>query len=280
MNTSKCLKVKENERLLCEATIAVVIPAKNEECHIQGVLEGLPGWVDHAIVVDDGSIDRTHQIASESLRCTHLVRHKVSKGVGAAIASGYRLALELDATVIAVMAGDDQMRPEELVDLVLPVLQGELDYAKGNRLAHPRALCDMPRARRVGTKVLSKMTRWVSGIHTMDAQCGYTAISQSTLKRLPLHSLYPRYGYPNDLLAMLGCVRAKVGEFVVSPVYAGQASGIRVNRALFTHSWVLLRAAWLNRSRRRVSATLECQEASEVRTLRSNSDGATMREAG
>jgi glycosyltransferase involved in cell wall biosynthesis len=266
--------------LISEATIAVVIPAKNEECHIQGVLEGLPGWVDHVIVVDDGSIDRTYQIASESVRCTHLLRHEDSKGVGAAIASGYRLALDLDATVTAVMAGDDQMRPEELVDLVLPVLHGELDYAKGNRLAHPRAMRDMPRARRVGTKVLSKMTRWVSGIHTMDAQCGYTAISQSTLKRLPLDTLYPRYGYPNDLLAMLGCVRARVGELVVSPVYSGQASGIRVKRALFTHSWVLLRAAWLNRRRRRISATMECHGTSRVRVLKVNSDGSTMRETG
>ena len=237
--------------MLGGAKIAVVIPAKNEECHIGGVLSSLPIWVDDVIVVDDGSTDRTGSIARDSVRCTHLVSHRESRGVGAAIAAGYRVALRRNMDVVAVMAGDDQMLPEELDQVVWPVIRGEVDYAKGNRLAHPRAKQEMPRIRRVGTRVLGSLTAWVSGIPTRDAQCGYTAISHQMLRKLPLDSLYPRYGYPNDLLAMLGGLGARVGEPIVSPVYAGQASGIRVSRSVFTHSWVLLRAVWLRRARRR-----------------------------
>ena len=143
------------------------------------------------------------------------------------------------------------MRPEELSEVVWPVVRGEVDYAKGNRLDHPLARQEMPRMRRIGTRVLGSLTGWVSGIRTRDAQCGYTAISRQMLQRLPLRTLYPRYGYPNDLLVMLGGLQARVGEPTVSPVYQGQASGIRVSRAVFTHSWVLLRALFLRRTRRR-----------------------------
>ena len=237
--------------MLGGAKIAVVIPAKNEECHIGTVLGCLPTWVDEVIVVDDGSTDRTGDIVRSSRRCTELIVHERSEGVGAAIKRGYQVALDRQVDVVAVMAGDDQMRPEELSEVVLPVVRGEVDYAKGNRLNHPLARQEMPRMRRLGTRLLGSLTGLVSGIRTRDAQCGYTAISRDMLQRLPLDSLYPRYGYPNDLLVMLGGLQARVGEPTVSPVYQGQASGIRVSRALFTHSWVLLRAVLLRRTRKR-----------------------------
>ena len=246
------MKTKGNLELLGGAKIAVVIPAKNEECHIGRVLDCLPAWVDEVIVVDDGSTDGTGAIVRSSRRCTELVVHRQSEGVGAAIKRGYQVALDRQVDVVAVMAGDDQMRPEELSEVVWPVVRGEVDYAKGNRLDHPLARQEMPRMRRIGTRVLGSLTGWVSGIRTRDAQCGYTAISREMLERLPLDSLYPRYGYPNDLLVMLGGLQARVGEPTVSPVYQGQASGIRVSRAVFTHSWVLLRALLLRRTRRRV----------------------------
>ena len=235
-----------------KARIAVVVPAKNEELHLGVVLSSMPEWVDEVIVVDDGSSDRTRDIADASERCTCLLANVRSRGVGAAIAWGYDVALERGADVVAVMAGDDQMRPDELARVVGPVVRGEVDYAKGNRLAHPRAKETMPSARRMGTRILGHMTGWVSGISTRDAQCGYTAISGDMLRKLPLETLYPRYGYPNDLLVMLGLAGARVEEPMVSPVYEGQASGLKVRRALFTHAWVLARAIWLKRRRRRL----------------------------
>lgn len=228
--------------------VAVVVPAFDEESHIGRVLSGLPPWVDDVIVIDDGSRDRTGGIAEGFGAPVRVVRHATNRGVGAALISGYRAALESGADVVAVMAGDGQMCPEELADLVGPVAAGRCDYAKGDRTAHPAVQTRMPRWRRLGNRVLSAWTRRISGTATLrDAQCGYTAVSAAALQRIPLDRLYPRYGYPNDLLVMLGTVGARIAEVPVTPIYEGQASGIRPERAIFTHSFVLARAWWWRR---------------------------------
>jgi len=228
--------------------VAVLVPAFDEEMHIGGVLSGLPGWVDDVIVIDDGFRDRMASVAEAFGAPVRVVRHAVNKGVGAALVSGYRAALDSGADVVAVMAGDGQMCPEELADLVRPVVAGLCDYAKGDRTAHPAVRARMPRWRRLGNRVLSAWTRRISGTGVLrDAQCGYTAITATALQRIPLERLYPRYGYPNDLLVMLGTVGARITEVPVTPIYEGQASGIRPERAIFTHSFVLARAWWWRR---------------------------------
>jgi len=225
-------------------SVAVVVPAYNEAAHIQTVLRTIPDFVETVICVDDASSDATAALAREVEGVT-VVRHRSNRGVGAALVTGYKAALELGADVVAVMAGDGQMAPDELEQLIYPITTGALDYVKGNRLAHPSVKDRMPLVRRVGTQALAALTRAAAGGQLpplSDAQCGYTAISAEALRRLPLERLYPRYGYPNDLLVMLAATGARVGERVVSPVYADEASGLRPGRALFTHSYVLARA--------------------------------------
>ena len=229
-----------------ESAVAVVVPAFNEAAHIESVLRTVPSFVDTIICVDDGSTDATSTIAS-TVDGVVLVRHRRNLGVGAALVSGYRKALELDMDIVAVMAGDGQMEPDELEALVQPVARGELDYVKGDRLGHPDVASRMPRLRRFGTQALAILTRWVAGPTAVpelrDAQCGFTAVSADMLRRIPLERLYPRYGYPNDMVVMLAHVGARIGHRVVSPVYANETSGLRPMRAIFTHSYVLGRAA-------------------------------------
>ncbi len=228
--------------------VAVLVPAFEEESHIGRVLADLPRWVDDVIVIDDGSRDRTGSIAASFGAPVRVVRHAHNRGVGAALISGYRAALASGADIVAVMAGDGQMCPEELADLVGPVAAGSCDYAKGDRTSHPAVRLRMPLWRRLGNRALSAWTRRISGAATLrDAQCGYTAVSAAALERIPLERLYPRYGYPNDLLVMLGTVGARIAEIPVTPIYEGQASGIRPERAIFTHSFVLARAWWWRR---------------------------------
>ena len=234
--------------------MAVVVPAHNEALHLEVVLRTIPSFVDTIICVDDGSTDTTAKIAA-SVDGVVVVRHRRNRGVGAALVSGYLKALELDMDIVAVMAGDGQMDPTELSSLVAPIASGELDYVKGDRLAHPDVTARMPTVRRIGTRALAHLTRLVAGPAAVpelrDAQCGYTAISATALRRLPLQRLYPRYGYPNDLVVMLACLGARIGHRTVSPVYGDESSGLRPLRALFTHSYVLGRAAlWRLRHRR------------------------------
>ena len=101
---------------------------------------------------------------------------------------------------------------------------------KGNRLAHPGVLSRMPPARLAGTAALAWLTRRAAGLERLsDSQCGFTAISARALDALgaDLDALWPRYGYPNDLLGAVARRGLRVGEVVVRPVYRGEASGLR-----------------------------------------------------
>ncbi|MCA9522506.1 MAG: glycosyltransferase family 2 protein [Myxococcales bacterium] len=226
------------------ATVGVVVPAYNEEKLITSTLHSIPAWIDRIVVVDDASSDQTAAAvgAFEDPR-VELVRHVRNRGVGAAIVNGYRRSLELGLELTVVMAGDGQMDPADLPQLLDPLVDGDADYVKGNRLTDPRLFQRMPLWRIVGNFALSCLTRPVSGYwHVVDSQCGYTAIHQGALSRLPLDALYPRYGFPNDVLAKLRVIDARVADRDVSPVYGSESSGIYWLTAIFALSFVLLRS--------------------------------------
>jgi hypothetical protein len=124
------------------------------------------------------------------------------------------------------MAGDGQMDPADLPTLLEPLASGKADYVKGNRFRHPERR-RMPRLRRWAGKALAAATRSATGLTIDDSQCGYTAMSARAARSVPLDELWPRYGYPNDLLGMLAAEGLRVAEVPVRPVYAGEASGVR-----------------------------------------------------
>jgi glycosyltransferase involved in cell wall biosynthesis len=194
------------------------------------------------LVVDDGSTDRTAALAEAvGDGRVRVIRHPRNYGVGAAIGSGYRAALEVESDAVAVMAGDAQMHPEDLPVLLWPVVGGEADYAKGDRLSHGEAWARMPVLRFLGNHLLSWLTRICTGTRLRDSQCGYTAISRKALERIPLHALWKGYGYPNDLLGWLGLTGASVRDVTVRPVYGMERSGVGLRHALFVVPFVLLR---------------------------------------
>ncbi|APR85999.1 Glycosyltransferase [Minicystis rosea] len=227
--------------------LAVVVPAHNEEAWIAATVREMPSYVDHVIVVDDASRDATTReaLASGDAR-VEVIQHPDNRGVGAAIVTGYRRAIALGADVVAVMAGDGQMHPDDLPAVALPVARGEADYVKGNRLAHPGVWTTMPPARLAGTAALAWLTRHAAGLDRLsDSQCGFTAISARAIGRLgaDLDGLWPRYGYPNDLLGALARRGLRIEEAVVRPVYRGEASGLRAFH-LVTIGWLIGRVAW------------------------------------
>ncbi len=225
-------------------TIAAVIPAFNEEAFILRTLTNMPPILDWLLVIDDCSLDNTANVVASFLDSrVKLVRHQHNRGVGAAIFTGYDEALEVGADVSVVMAGDGQMDPQDLPALLEPLARGEADYVKGNRFLHGEVHNSMPKIRYWGNRSLSFLTRATSGYnHISDSQCGYTAITRQTLRSLNLSTVYRRYGYPNDLLAHLHSVNARVAQVCVRPVYDGQASGINPLRSILPLSGVLLRS--------------------------------------
>ena len=213
--------------------MAVVVPAHNEEKLIAETIRGIPDFVDRIYVVDDASADGT----VEAVRARR--RRRVVAGRARAQPRrrrGDRHRLQARARGADRRDRGDgrrhQMDPADLAALGGPVARGEVDYAKANRLFTGQAWELIPRYRYLGNAVLSLLTKIASGYwHVADSQSGYTAISLRYLELLDLDRIYPRYGFPNDMLVHLNVWNARVRDFPSRPVYGvGERSGIRLRK--------------------------------------------------
>jgi glycosyltransferase involved in cell wall biosynthesis len=164
--------------------IAIVIPAYNEAAHIAQVLGALPtdisGLPLHAIVVDDGSTDDTIERArAAGAAAVHL---PLNRGQGAALRTGYRLALATGARIVVTMDADGQHRPSELPRLVDPILAGEADVVNGSRVLG--AADPSHAARKLGIKVFAWLLSVLTASRVTDPACGYRAVRTEALRGL------------------------------------------------------------------------------------------------
>lgn len=228
-------------------SIAVIVPAHNEEKLIGRVLKTMPDFVDKIIVVDDASTDRTiekvEEFRDKLKKRLVLLRHSSNQGVGGALTTGYKWSRDHKMAITAVMNGDAQMDPNDLSAIVMPVAKAEADYTKGNRLIYDRAWEMMPRYRYLGNAVLSLLTKIASGYwHIADSQTGYTAASLKVLETLDLDKLYKSYGVPNDILVKLNVYNFRVREVPVKPIYGiGEKSGIKLWKVIPKISFLLFK---------------------------------------
>jgi glycosyltransferase involved in cell wall biosynthesis len=228
-------------------SVAVVVPAHNEATQIAKVIESMPSFVDMIVIVNDCSKDKTSNVVREHSDCSAakvtLLEHEVNQGVGGAIATGYKWARDNEYDVAVVMAGDGQMAPEDLPAILDPVVDGEADYSKGNRLVTGDAFKKIPKIRFFGNSALSLLTKIASGYwHVADSQTGYTAINRYALQTIDWDKMYKRYGQPNDLLVKLNVAEMRVIDVPIEPVYnVGEKSGIKVRKVIFTIGSLLVR---------------------------------------
>ncbi len=164
--------------------IAVVIPAYNEADNIHHVLAALPDRVCdlplHAIVIDDGSADRTTEAARDAGAAG--VRLPMNRGQGAALRTGYRLALVTGAEIVVTMDADGQHQPSELSRLVSPIANGEVDVVNGSRVlgeADPNHA-----ARELGVKLFAQLLSLLTWSKVTDPACGYRAVRTEALRGL------------------------------------------------------------------------------------------------
>jgi dolichol-phosphate mannosyltransferase len=217
--------------------IAAVIPAYRVEGQIESVLRALPPYLKHVVVVDDASPDSTARLVTAAAKRDSrllLVRHPSNQGVGGAMITGFKKALELGAQIVVKIDGDGQMDPAYLPSLVAPLIAGKADYTKGNRFRDFNALRHMPIIRRLGNMGLSFTTKAASGYwNCFDPVNGYFAIRAEVLAQLPLERIDRGYFFETSMLANLYLLDAYVMDVSMPARYGTEVSSLSIYRAAF-----------------------------------------------
>ncbi len=233
--------------------VAVVMPARNEEELIAFSINSVPDIVECLIVVDDSSIDSTAKIALNSLQKLSSSRSLITKlisgngeGVGSAILLGISELAETvenhDDWAVVIMAGDGQMDPNDLENLVSGLEFA--DHVKGNRFHHNLGTQNMPLIRRIASKTIGFLTSLATGWNWGDPQCGYTATRLSMILRHPRLYEWQGYGYPNWWALCFSESSESVKEVPVKSVYGSEKSGIRIVSFLPKVSMMLFLGIW------------------------------------
>ncbi len=240
-------------------TVGVVLPAYNEADHIGDVLADLPAFVDRIYAVDDASTDDTWAVLAAHARADDgdaadedartvgpsapvgmadggqvaprlvPIRHEENRGAGGALVSGYRRAREDGVDLVVAMDADGQMDPRQMPRLLDPLVEGDADYAKGDRLGADGGR--MPPFRLVGNWLLTGLTRVASGYWRLnDPQNGYTAITHEALAAVDLDAVPDGHEYANDLLVRLNVAGMRVADVPMSAVYGDEESTISYSR--------------------------------------------------
>jgi dolichol-phosphate mannosyltransferase len=217
--------------------IVAVVPCYRVEREIQSVLQEIPSYVKHIVVVDDASPDSTRDLVTASAKIDKrilLLRHPSNLGVGGAMITGYKKALELGAQVVVKIDGDGQMDMDHLPVLLKPLIEGRADYTKGNRFRDFKSLQQMPFIRRVGNMGLAFLAKAATGYWNMfDPTNGFNAIRSDVLAELPLDKIDRTYYFETSMLANLYLIGAVVKDVPMPARYQGEVSSLLVHRILF-----------------------------------------------
>jgi glycosyltransferase involved in cell wall biosynthesis len=213
--------------------VAVVIPSYKVTRHVLGVVEGIGPEVWRIYVVDDRCPDRSGEFVASNCKDPRVVvlYNEVNEGVGGAVMTGYRQAIEDGADVIVKVDGDGQMDPALIPDFVGPIMTGQADYTKGNRFFNLERIRAMPPMRLFGNAALSFLTKLSSGYWDLfDPTNGYTAIHADVARRLPFAKISRRYFFETDMLFRLNTVRAVVVDVPMDARYADEVSNLKISR--------------------------------------------------
>lgn len=222
-------------RLNNEYHIAVVIPSYRVVRHILNVIDSIGTEVSRIYVVDDACPEGSGKFVKENCMDARVrvVTHDINQGVGGAVMTGYRAAIEEGAQVIVKIDGDGQMDPSLISSFVEPILYGEADYTKGNRFFDLEVIRGMPGMRLFGNAVLSFMTKLSSGYWDLfDPTNGYTAIHVDVARHLPFKKISSRYFFETDMLFRLNILRAVVVDVPMDAKYGDEVSNLKISKIM------------------------------------------------
>jgi glycosyltransferase involved in cell wall biosynthesis len=224
-----------DQRIGIAYQVAVVIPTYKARHHILGVIHQIGPEVARIYVVDDccpdGSGDFVAAHCNDHRVC--VIRHAENQGVGGAVMTGYRAALDDGMRILVKIDSDGQMDPALIMDFVAPIADHEADYTKGNRFFDLEKVRSMPKARLLGNAVLSLMSKLSSGYWNLfDPTNGYTAIHADVARHLPFNKISRRYFFETDMLFRLNTLRAVVVDVPMEARYGDEVSNLKISRII------------------------------------------------
>ena len=242
----------------------LVVCAFNEERNICSVINSVPSWIDHIVVVNDGSSDRTSLMVASSKPYTlgnvSIVEHKENQGQGAARSSGVKFIHEIlnkDSThnsssgrrrkvmndYIFFIDGDGQMQASDLLRMKNTFVKSNADFVKAERLNSSKVTSDMPRVRLIGNLILSLLTKIASGNWTIsDSQSGFFGLTIAASRQINWPELPKRFGQINSITIEAAINDWRVSNFNIEPVYGvGEESKLVPHKVALPILYILLR---------------------------------------
>ncbi|MCX7934943.1 MAG: glycosyltransferase family 2 protein [Planctomycetota bacterium] len=203
---------------LPNAAACAVIPACNEAAHIADIVARARRFVAAVLVVDDGSVDDSAQLAAAA--GATILRHSRNLGKGAALQAGLDWAVQKGFAFAITLDGDGQHLPEEMPDFL--AVAADCDLAIGNRMA---ARCGMPWLRWYTNRLMSAIISHLAGVAIPDTQCGFRLIRCAIWPRLVIRSR--NFDYESEMLVAAGRLGLRIVSVPISTVYGAEKSKIR-----------------------------------------------------
>jgi len=239
--------------LVTEPAIAVVIPCYKVKQHILDVIAGIGPEVCRIYIIDDKCPDNSGNHVEEHCNDQRVIvlPHEINQGVGGAVMTGYKAAIEEGMDIIVKIDGDGQMDPILISYFIEPILSGEADYTKGNRFYDFEEIRAMPPMRLFGNAVLSLMTKFSSGYWNLfDPTNGYTAVHADVARHLPFKKISTRYFFETDMLFRLNTLRAVVVDVPMDAKYGEEVSNLKISKIigefLYKHTRNLVKRVFYN----------------------------------
>lgn len=225
---------------MSKPVVAVVVPSYKVTNHILDTLSEIGKEVSYIFVVDDACPDGSGKLVQEKISDNRVkvIFHEENQGVGGAMVTGYKAALQTDADIIVKLDGDGQMDPKLIGDLINPIVAGRADYTKGDRLDSLTGLSQMPSIRLIGNAGLSLLTKISTGYWNItDPTNGFTAIHRDVLRALPLDMLSKRFFFESDMLFRLSLYKAVVWDVPMQARYGTEKSNLSILKTLWEFPW-------------------------------------------
>jgi glycosyltransferase involved in cell wall biosynthesis len=192
------------------SSLWVVIAAFNEEKAIAAVVKDLhKHGLKNIIVVDDGSKDKTADVAQEA--GATVVRHVINRGQGAALKTGIEGALDKSADAIVTFDADGQMRAEDITPMAKHVLNGDVDVVLGSRFLKTGS--NVPLVRKFSLKMGAILFRLLYGVKVTDSHCGFRVFSRHAAEVIQITA--DRMEHASEIIDQIGKHKLRYQEFPV-----------------------------------------------------------------